>query len=275
MTDYIPPQTALNTVESITADLQNLGIVHGEKLLVHVSLSSMGWVNGGSTALIQALMNTLTEKGTLIMPAQSGDLSDPEEWEAPAVPKDWWQTIRDTMPAYDPATTPTRGIGTVAEHFRTFPGVVRSDHPAVSFAAWGKNASVLMADHALEFGLGESSPLATFYNENVRVLMIGCGFESCTAFHLGEYRAPGAKEIMKGAPIMKNGERQWVTYREIELDEERFDALGEVFEATAPVTTGTIGDASCKLFQLTDAVDASSHYFKDYRADTTHPNDRS
>lgn len=270
MTEQISSQTALNTLESITADLQNLGIVPGEKLLVHVSLSSMGWVNGGSTALIHALMNRLTEEGTLIMPAQSGDLSDPDEWEAPAVPKDWWQTIRDTMPPFDPAITPTRGIGTVAEHFRTFPGVVRSNHPAVSFTAWGKNASALMADHALEFGLGESSPLATLYSEGARVLMIGCSYDACTAFHLGEYRAPNTKEITKGAPIMKNGKARWVTYLEIESDEDQFNALGEDFEAGFPVTVGKIGDATCKLFQLTDAVDASSQYFKAHRTGTTH-----
>lgn len=265
MTTHISANAALNTVETITRDLQNLGISKGETLMIHVSLSSLGWVNGGSTALIQALMNTVTKEGTLIMAAQSGELSDPEEWEAPAVPKEWWQTIRDTMPAFDPAVTPTRGIGTVAEHFRTFPDVVRSNHPAVSFAAWGKNAPHFMADHALEYGLGEKSPLGTLYNEGARVLMIGCGFDSCTAFHLGEYRAPYAKETTKGAPVMIDGERQWVTYKEIDLDEEAFDALGDIFLDTNGITTGKIGDAATHLFHLSDAVDASTDYFTEQR----------
>lgn len=77
------------TVDSLTADLSSLGIAPGMVLLVHSSLSSLGWVSGGPVAVILALEQVLGPKGTLVMPALSGDLSDPARWKEPPVPQAW------------------------------------------------------------------------------------------------------------------------------------------------------------------------------------------
>ena len=137
----------VNTVETIYDDLSNLNIKGGDIILVHSSLSSIGWVCGGAPAIIMALQKIISEKGTLVMPAHSGENSDPAEWENPPVPKEWMQPIYENMPAFDINLTPTRGMGKIAELFRTLPQTYRSNHPQVSFAAWGKFAKDIISNH--------------------------------------------------------------------------------------------------------------------------------
>ena len=174
----------LATVESLQTDFKALGIETGMVLLVHSSLSAMGWVCGGAVAVILALQEVLGETGTLVMPTHSTDLSDPSQWENPPVPESWWQTIRGTMPAYDPDLTPTRSMGKIAETFRKQKDVLRSAHPQSSFCASGPQASYVVDNHALAFGMGENSPLARIYDLNGFVLLLGVRHSSNTSIHL-------------------------------------------------------------------------------------------
>ncbi len=128
------------TIESLQTDLRALGVRPGMVVLVHSSLSAMGWVCGGAVAVVTALQKVLGSTGTLVMPAHSSGLSEPSKWESPPVPESWWPVIRENMPAYDPVLTPTRAMGVIAETFRKQRGVLRSSHPLDSFCACGPQA---------------------------------------------------------------------------------------------------------------------------------------
>lgn len=110
-----------NTVASLTADLRDLGVEPGDAVLVHSSLSALGWTAGGPQAVVDALRAAVTDSGTLVLPTYTGQYTDPADWSRPPVPESWVETIRESMPPFRPAVTPARGVGAVPECFRTTP----------------------------------------------------------------------------------------------------------------------------------------------------------
>ena len=243
------------TAESLERDLRALGVAPGMTLLVHTSLSALGWVCGGAPAVIDALSRAVRPKGTIVMPAFSPDISEPSFWTNPPVPEAWWQTIRDTMPAFDPEATPTRWVGAVPECFRKLPGVRRSAHPCASFAARGPNARRIVARHGLDFCLGEKSPVARCYELDAHVLLLGAGHRSNSSLHLAEYRARygGKREIEQGAAILRRGVRVWAAYKELDLHVNDFPAIGTAFRPRERV--GHVGCAEASLFRQREIVD--------------------
>ncbi len=247
------------TVTSLTTDLRALGVVPGMSLIVHSSLSAVAdWVIGGAAAVILALEAAIGPTGTLIMPTQSGELSDPASWAHPPVPEAWWESIRREMPPYQPDLTETREMGRIPETFRKQAGVLRSAHPQTSFAAWGNHAQFVVADHALDSALGEASPLARLYALDGAVLLLGVGHERNTSLHLAEYRAdfPGKRSFPSAAPLLINGVRQWVEFDVLDFNEEDFAQIGAAFDqATGLVRQGKVGQATALLMPQRPLID--------------------
>ncbi|MEU9448454.1 AAC(3) family N-acetyltransferase [Streptomyces sp. NPDC048277] len=246
-----PPTGPLVTRDTLASELCALGVQPGETLLTHSSLSSLGWVNGGPVAVVQGLLDALGPDGTLVVPTQTGDLSDPAVWRNPPVPQEWWAAVRATMPSYDPRITPARGVGVIPETVRTWPGALRSGHPQTSFAAVGPRAAEITGGHAPDCRLGERSPLARLEKLGARVLMLGTGYATCTSFHLAEYRIPSPR-VPVGRPAPGGG---WEEVTEVSITSDRFDELGYDFERDRPVVVrGQVGAAETRLFPVADAV---------------------
>lgn len=246
----------------LVADLRALGVRPGGVLVAHVSLSALGWVVGGEQAVVLALETALGEDGTLVMPSQSWQLCDPAYLQDPRVPEDSWDAVRSALPPYDPAWTPTRTMGAVVEALRTRPGTRRSGHPHRSFVARGPLAERVLAEHRLDDPVGEGSPLAALYRHDAQVLLLGVGFDKNTSLHLAEARSGlPVRTVANGAPLVVDGRRQWVTFREPVVDDDDFAAVGEDFAAHGGVITGTVGQAVACLMDQRALVDHAASWF--------------
>ena len=253
------------TVGSLTLDLRRLGLGAGDTVLVHSSLSSLGWVCGGAVAVVEALLSVLGPSGTLVVPTHSGGLSDPAEWSNPPVPEPWWETIRATMPPFRPASTPSRGMGAIPEVVRTWPGARRSDHPHVSFAALGRRAVDITHGHQLPDGLGEGSPLARLYDLDALVLLIGVSHNRNTSLHLAQYRSGARPRVQLSGPVLVHEQRRWVSWADIDLDADDFEKLGVDVEEAGLVRVGTLGRAPVRLMEQRRLVDYATEWFRQHQ----------
>ena len=207
------------TQKNIVDILTELDIKRGDTVLVHSSLKSLGYVIGGAEAVINAIIDRVGEKGTIIMPTQTIELSDPSTWLYPPVAPEFWDIIRKALLPYNKDTTPvSKGIGVIPETFRKFNGVIRTSHPLYSFAIWGELARYLNTQE-LDYGLGKHSPLGKLYlkNNNAKIVLIGTDFESNTSIHLAEHYL-NRKTIIQSSYVLKNLKKSRVIFKDIPLD---------------------------------------------------------
>jgi aminoglycoside 3-N-acetyltransferase len=256
------------TRDQLVQGFLQLGVVAGQTLLVHASLRSFGWVDDGAATVAEALREALGPDGNIVVPAstETNSLTSRKHRERIArMTARQTKRYRDEMPAFDRDTTES-GAGAIAEKVRTSAGAVRSAHPQSSFAAIGPEAEYLMADHQLESHLGEQSPLAKLYKMDARVLMIGVGFRSCTAFHLAEYRyRPEPPKQTYACVVNDAGRRRWTSYEDVVLDDREFENIGKALEAERSVVLRYVGKAKCRLMSLATAVDFAERWMAQNR----------
>jgi aminoglycoside 3-N-acetyltransferase len=256
-------QAAPHTVDSLAADLRALGVRTGDVVLLHSSNKSLGYVAGGAQAFVQAMLDVLGPDGTLAVPTHVSDNSDPAGWQNPPVPESWWPVIRHQAPGFDPAVTPSRWMGVIAEMVRTWPGARRSAHPWLSFAAVGGQAEAVTADHRLDDALGEQSPLGAVYRLAGKILLLGVGHDANTSLHLAEWRQPDPPRGERGASIRRpDGTSQWVTWTDVLEDESDFEELGAAFEKEVGAGVGPVGSATARLMSQRAAVDFAVDWIK-------------
>lgn len=254
-----------NTVESLLSGLRALGVAPGDTLVVHSSMSSMGWVCGREQAVVTALMRAVGRGGLLVMPAHTGDNSDPARWECPPVPAEWVETIRAQMPAFDKRMSVTRCMGRIPECFRSCRGVRRSPHPQVSWCAWGRGAWRLVRRHPLVPMMGMASPLGKLYRRNAKVLLLGVGYDHCTCMHLAETMQPAPRTERLGARMRVRGKSQWVWYTDVMVDSDRFPQIGADYEADGgEVVAGKLGAADCKVLRVKPLVDFTRQWLLEH-----------
>lgn len=138
------------TKDEIKKGLKKLGLKKGNVVLVHSSLSSLGKVEGGSETVIQALIETVGKKGTVMMPYPLGK-------------------------------------ATIAKVFSSMPGVYKSIHPIHSVYAMGAKARYLTKDHdKMPTACGKGTPFGKLVDLGGYILLIGVDQDRSTTLHTAE-----------------------------------------------------------------------------------------
>lgn len=251
----------------ITKDLliqkfSQLGIKEGDTLLVHASLSSLGYVVGGAEALFLALRDVIGEQGTIVVPSQTVEISDPASWQYPPVPEEWHDVIRNAIPAYSKDLAYSKAMGAFSQFIGILPDSIRSNHPMYSFTAIGEKAIEIIGQDTVDFPFGEESPLARMYSIGAKVLMIGTDFETNTSLHLAENRLNRPVIQEKSKILTKTGEK-WISFKNVELD--LYDDYLEIqknFMEQYTVNHISINEGNIYLFDMKECVDFAQHYYQ-------------
>lgn len=221
--------------DEVVGQLRALGVEEGGVLLVHTSFRAVRPVEGGPEGLIEALRTALGPRGTLVMPAWTGDDDEP----------------------FDPVATPaSEDLGIVAETFRRLPGAARSDHP-FAFAAAGPHAARVTADPLPIPPHAPESPVGRVHDLDGQVLLLGVGHDADTTLHLAEALAGVPYRAAKHCTVLRDGRPVRIDYTETDHCCERFALADGWLRERGLQSEGTVGHAHARLTRSRDIVRAA------------------
>ena len=160
-------------LKDIIADLKKRGIKKGDILFVHSSLKRIGFVEGGAQTVIDALLDTIGQEGTLVIPTYP-------------LHNTMYELCNMKNYVFDYKTTPT-GLGAIPAVFLKYKNIHRSIHPTHSISAIGRYAKEITESHHIGGKTyGENSPWAKLIEMNGKFLGIGITLGPTTQYHYVE-----------------------------------------------------------------------------------------
>lgn len=246
------------TKEDFKSALIRLGVKKGMLLYVSASMEQFRYVVGGAQSMIEALMELVGYDGTIVMAAPTRHLCDPVELGI--VPRDRADEARSHALPFNRKLSVPSGVGEVAVQFMRNDAVLRSNHPMVSFLAWGKYAKLIVEKHPLHFGMNQESPLGKIKEYNGYVITIGNEYKDCEIFHLAQYMTMKCPIRIYSCPIEKSGATSWIQILDLELDNQSYNDIGKKMESRHLVKSTYLGETTCRLFSAKAAQDVANEY---------------
>lgn len=226
------------TPDIVMRGIRALGVRPGDLLLVHSSLRSLGHVEGGASAVADALVQSISPGGTVFVP-----------------------TFNFAKLPWDRAATASL-TGAITEAFRHLPGALRSDHPTHAVTAVGPDAEAILSGHRQNHSFGKDSPLWRLWQRNAWVLLIGCNHRSSSMIHVAEERVgvPYLNRTRTQQIVTPNGLRE-VTLRRPNCSN-GFNKLDQPLRAGSKIIDGAIGPARVMLMRSGDILDTASEMLR-------------
>lgn len=229
---------ALTAKDLVTA-FREVGLSPGDSFIVHSSYRSLGRVEGGPEAVIDAMLEAIGPRGNLVLPTfnYTGNIAEPY---------------------FDPAAVRCL-TGIIPELGRKRPAAVRSLHPTHSVAVIGPDAHELTKDHMAFRSVGIGSPVDRLAKMGGKVLLLGVGNTSNTMVHVGEEHADFPKASWSDEPafakvLMPDGR---VVTHEIDTSTScstGFDAVEYPLRRHGEIRDFTVAGSKLKLMSGEDVI---------------------
>ncbi|MEM2939525.1 MAG: AAC(3) family N-acetyltransferase [Candidatus Bathyarchaeia archaeon] len=248
------------TKDDIKRGLQQLGLKRGDIVIVHSSLSSFGFVEGGAETVIDALLETVGEEGTVIMPTYSTNRRRVRRSRREI---ELGVTWKYKIMHYDPKRT-SCWTGIIPESFRKRHNAFRSLNPTHSIAAIGSRAKEIIevAKNSADEGYKKVLELDGY------VLLIGTGLDVCSAMHLAESRVQLPRNILEKIQppqelIRKYGEDLGWPRWDIGFGPyPDFAKMEEPCRKHGIMKTARVGKSEIKLLRLKELIDLYAKYLE-------------
>ena len=223
---------------------QRLGVAHGDTLLFHSSIKSIGWVDGGASAIAEALVSAVGPDGTLVAPTFT------------------FARVPEAVPVIDPATDGC-DTGAINAAVLRRPEATRSLALTHSFAVIGPHQTDICDIPPEICPLGADGPFGRLMELDAKILLLGVAYTHCTAGHFAEYlcqvpyretfvqhaRIKTADGRLREADLVLYGPKSGAPY-----PPRNFNRAGTLLEERGLVSIGTLGNAYLRLFRIRDFV---------------------
>lgn len=224
------------------------GINPGDSILVHSALRPFGSIEGGKATIAKALLDAVGEQGTLIAPAFT------------------FKHELEENPIIDPINDPSE-MGAISESIRNFDGSTRSSAYRHSLSAVGLHSkAVTDVDPSLSV-FDMRSSFGRMLALDVKIVMAGLGYDSCTSIHFAEYilQVPYRHTLQRKVRLRKSDGTLYnmlmTDYQpkpsDSDIHEEKtydFNRIGKMLEDQGLVTVGSVGNAIIRTFRMRDLV---------------------
>lgn len=247
------------STETLVKQLRDAGIKEGDTLLVHSSLSKMGYVNGGPQAVVDAFLKAVGAKGHVLMP-NSPNAGYQLEY------------IR-SLEVFDAAQSPS-ALGAITETFRKQPGAVRSISATEPVSCIGPDANWFTEGHfGKQTPYTSDSPFFRVAESGGKILYVGVTLANAgTSLHLLEDAVhdfpypvyyPELFEIAVKLPDGTVQQVQTKVHNPEQSAKRRCDELIPLFEREGALRKITVGNAETLLLDARLMLEVMlEHYYE-------------
>jgi aminoglycoside N3'-acetyltransferase len=226
----------------IEAGLKALGVTKNMQLEIHSSLSRFGHVDGGAETIISALMNTVTEYGSIVMPSF---LLSPR---LPLTESDRKLGVKVKLKILSLDSDERSGMGIIADTFRKRPDVLTGEG-IFRVSAWGREKAI------------NSKGFSNLMENDGLALLLGVDIYRLSSMHYVESLLPEeVKAVFRPSEEVQEiyPPNQWL----VETGEPPVKAWYKIQEEAyrrGSIKDGMIGRCKCMLFKINDVVGLYKH----------------